>query len=381
MLRGYWQNKGRILEWGDGLSPVALTNTNNLLNSLACGHNTTLNPVAHHNLSGLKTRIGNKKDMNIIDSIRSFRFAFGSFRDRINPYKRINALERQFRMMQDNFYYEIESPEVWLPNILGVEETLQYMIEHRCSVARFGDGEFELVDGRNMSFEDANQEMQRRLIEILENPMDRCLCCIPNVFGSLARYTRENQLHWRRAALWIRPIIKKYLVMQKLGDAQISRPYIGFGDKSMAHKVFSLWQELFNGKNILIVEGRFSRLGIGNDLLEGAASIKRIWCPAIGAFTKYDAIKATIKATARENDLILLALGATATILAYDLAKDGLWAIDAGHIDVEYMWMRMGVGKKVPIQGRYVNECFFGGREMVKVPGELEANNVVAEVM
>lgn len=318
--------------------------------------------------------------MKLSDQIKACRRAFGAWRARTNPYKRIKALENQVGDLQANLYYEMESPYVWMPKTMGLEESLRYIIEHRCSVARFGDGEFELVDGRNMSFETANQEMQRRLIEILNNPADRCLCCIPNVFGSLARYTLENQMYWRHAALWIRPLAKKYLATQKLGDAQISRPYIGFEDKLLAPKVFSLWKELFKGKHILIVEGRFSRLGIGNDMFDGAASIRRIWCPAIGAFAKYDAIKAAIKANARENDLILLALGATATILAYDLAKDGLWAVDAGHLDVEYMWMRMGASKKVPISGRYVNECFIGGREMKKVIGEQVANNVIAEI-
>lgn len=31
--------------------------------------------------------------------------------------------------------------------------------------------------------------------------------------------------------------------------------------------------------------------------------------------------------------LILIALGMTATVLAYDLSKAGFWAIDIGHID------------------------------------------------
>ena len=79
-------------------------------------------------------------------------------------------------------------------------------------------------------------------------------------------------------------------------------------------------------------------------------------------------------------DLVLLALGATATILAYDLAKEGLWAVDAGHLDVEYMWMKIGAETRVPIPGRYVNECAAGGREMKKIPCEEAANNVVAVI-
>ena len=35
---------------------------------------------------------------------------------------------------------------------------------------------------------------------------------------------------------------------------------------------------------------------------------------------------------------MLIALGPTATILAYDLAEKGVQALDVGHIDIEYEW-------------------------------------------
>lgn len=320
--------------------------------------------------------------------VRRFRASFGALRERMNPYRRIAALERRFDELNRNMYYEMESPEVWRPNVMGLEETLRYIVDRRCSVARFGDGEFELVDGRHMSFEGANPEMRRRLVEILENPIAGCLCCIPDIFGSLAHYSEVNRLFWRRAALWMRPLAQKHLSAgcesmdgdRVLGDALVSRPYLGQTDKAVAPRAFALWKDIFAGKNILIVEGRFSRLGIGNDLFAGAKSIRRIWCPPLGAFAKYREIKEAVMSNSGKCDLVLLALGATATILAYDLAKEGLWAVDAGHLDVEYMWMKIGAETRVPIPGRYVNECAAGGREMKKIPCEEAANNVVAVI-
>ena len=43
-----------------------------------------------------------------------------------------------------------------------------------------------------------------------------------------------------------------------------------------------------------------------------------------------------------ERTPVLIALGQTATVLAYDLSEAGLQAIDPGHVDVEYEWYRMG---------------------------------------
>lgn len=310
-------------------------------------------------------------------------------RSRIDPLYIARKKRLRRRQEESNRPYELEEEGFWRPDIMGLEETLRYIIDHRCSVTRFGDGELELVADRDMLFEDANAEMKKRLIDILANPIDSCLCCIPNSYGSLERYVSRDLLFWRDFALWSRPLLEKYLHASYrgvspetrcvLGDPQISRAYLGIADKTIAPKVFALWKELFKNKDILLVEGRFSRLGIGNDLLSGAKSVRRIWCPPKGAFALYDDILAAIKSNAKAGDLILLALGATATILSYDLAKLGYWAIDTGHLDVEYMWMKMGAMDKVAIPGRYVSEVT-GAQEQKAVPGEESNFNVIAKV-
>lgn len=67
-----------------------------------------------------------------------------------------------------------------------------------------------------------------------------------------------------------------------------------------------------------------------------------------------------MKETDRES-LVLIALGATATVLSYDLAREGYQAIDIGHIDIEYEWFLRNAKDSIPIDGKYVNEAA-GGR-------------------
>ena len=43
-------------------------------------------------------------------------------------------------------------------------------------------------------------------------------------------------------------------------------------------------------------------------------------------------------------------------MLSYDLYKSGYWAFDAGHIDIEYEWMKYKANEKIQIKGKYVNE-------------------------
>lgn len=56
--------------------------------------------------------------------------------------------------------------------------------------------------------------------------------------------------------------------------------------------------------------------------------------------------------------MILVALGPTATVLTYDLAKWGYQAIDIGHIDIEYEWFLQGAVEKcaIAIKNKFVGE-------------------------
>ena len=94
-------------------------------------------------------------------------------------------------------------------------------------------------------------------------------------------------------------------------------------------------RKIWGGRDIIIVEGDKSRLGYGNDFFNNSKSIKRIICPNFNAFNSYDKILNSVLKISKDK-LILIALGPTATVLAYDLTKYGYQAIDIGHSDIEY---------------------------------------------
>ena len=66
-----------------------------------------------------------------------------------------------------------------------------------------------------------------------------------------------------------------------------------------------------------------------------------------------------------KDKLFILALGPSATILAYDLAINGYQAMDCGHMDIEYEWFLQGATKKVSIKNKYVNEVDAGASTTV----------------
>ena len=52
---------------------------------------------------------------------------------------------------------------------MGADETLDEIINNKCSVSRFGDGEFSLIYGESLKFQPANKEISEKLKEILNS--------------------------------------------------------------------------------------------------------------------------------------------------------------------------------------------------------------------
>lgn len=245
------------------------------------------------------------------------------------------------------------------PTVIGMDETLDALLNRKASIARFGDGEFDLIFGRFQSFQPFNQKLKIRLQEVLKAnaASETFLVGIPDCYGDLSHFTPEAQHHWRirlekERFKWYKILNRKNPYYQ----SQISRFYHDWMDKSKSPVWAMKLKKLWEARNVLIVEGKQSRMGVGNDLFEGCKSIRRILCPAINAFAKYDVILDHIIEFAVEDDLILIALGPTASILAYDLHFKGYQAIDIGHVDLEYEWMLMGATNKERIPGRFMNE-------------------------
>lgn len=255
-------------------------------------------------------------------------------------------------------YYIILLPKFILraPRVLNINLTIQKIIKEKASFARFGDGELEVMIGKGNGFQQENINLSNRLIEVSRSNLDGLFIGIPDYFGGIGRFNRNSRIFvanhlYENASKWMIFFSKEIVYLDSLS----TRFYMNLRDKRPVEKYVHQWKSVWNKRNIVIIEGEFSRLGYGNDLFDNANSIERILCPSENAFDFYEEIFAQAKKI-DNTCLILIALGQTATILAYDLHKLGYQAIDIGHIDVEYEWYKMGVLKKTPLKNKYVNE-------------------------
>lgn len=254
------------------------------------------------------------------------------------------------------------------PLVHNTEKTLDKVIKDKCSVSRYGDGEFSLMNGESLLFQPYSAELSSRLKDICNSHLHNHMVCIPNVFNDLDWCAEKPKKYWVNYLKLNRHKIYKLLDSKKIYyDALITRLYIDHKDKRNAESRFINLKKLWEKRNVIIVEGFQSRLGAGNNLFDNANLIKRIICPAINAFEKYEFIMNEVKVFSKSN-LILIALGPTATVLAYDLAKLGYQAVDIGHVDIEYEWFLQQAVEKCPVKNKYIGEIPHGNE--VEVIGD-----------
>ena len=275
--------------------------------------------------------------------------------------------------------------------ILNSESTVKYIIKHRCSICRFGDGELRMVtyclnhgDASNYNidtFQQYDEKLAKKLEETLLSNLPNCLICIPYAFKKFSVYRGYEKFHFEREYNYYYKLLKEVYLKRSclnFGDACFTRFYFHRTDihdyDSYIHNLKQIWEK----QDIVFLEGAKSRLGVGNDLFSNARSIQRFLLPIVDAFDKYDEILGTVKKMPKDK-LYLLALGHTATVLAYDMAQMGYWAIDIGHVDIEYEWMRMKATKKVPVPHKYVNEVA-DGRIVTELDDPIYQSQIIGKI-
>ena len=79
-------------------------------------------------------------------------------------------------------------------NVLGIGETLDYILENQSSVARFGDGEIFLISGQGIVYQEYREELARRLKEILfVQSSPKLVVCMTDVFTNSYDYNQTSR--------------------------------------------------------------------------------------------------------------------------------------------------------------------------------------------
>ncbi len=125
-------------------------------------------------------------------------------------------------------------------NILDAAKTISEILQRGCSVARFGEGEFELMihSDMDLGFQKANPVLAERLRKTMANRNESLLLCIPYALNDIhgrTRHSRSFWFHWGKNRDQHSRIVSLIRECQNdayvFGDTQITRPYMLESDK------------------------------------------------------------------------------------------------------------------------------------------------------
>ena len=264
--------------------------------------------------------------------------------------------------------------------VKGIDETLDYIIENKSSLVRFGDGEINMLAGHSIPYQDYDEELASIMRDIIgQESREDLVVCLPDAFTDRFKFTSWAIPFWKDHMDHYMDFYRELCSDSWYGSTFVSRPYIDFEDKSQAKSQFEKLKSIWENRDLLIVEGATSRSGVGNDLFDEANSIKRIICPSHSAFSRVHEIEQEIEKYAAGR-LILCMLGPTAKVLAYHLSQKGYQVLDIGHIDSEYEWMKMGAKTKVKFSHKHTAEYNFD-QDIEFIEDETYNSQIVAKIL
>jgi len=213
------------------------------------------------------------------------------------------------------------------PNTFNEFDTIAALKKGK-SIARFGDGEIKLIQGKDCVSQKHSREIANELEAVLTEYNPDCLIGIPNLTHKTAKDWFWD--HYRKDE-----VTGLYAEKKQYYSAFITRP-----DSIPAIDTPEYWADvksLWAGKDITLVRGDDRSLTPRQ--LKDAASIKEIFGPSQHAYEHIDRLEAEILEAG--NKVVILCLGATATCLAWRLSVRGIQALDLGHIGM--FMRRLGV--------------------------------------
>ena len=251
-------------------------------------------------------------------------------RERTLLYDGLNRVE-------DIYKYEIKNGDVEETlDILNYDQTIDLLLENPKSFCRFGDGEIDIIQGRNIAFQEYNSKLARELENILKSDKEELYIGINyNLFHSsknFSEYTRKFYLI----------DVKKYRDYL-LSVCKRKKTYIAAGFNQLYMCVenydFSVYYgkilKLFEGRDIVIFCGKGILDHLQYDVFQKAKSVEYVYGDSMNAYKEYEKLLEKALQYPKEKTLCFI-LGPTSKVLVYELSQKGYCAWDIGHMAKDY---------------------------------------------
>ncbi len=281
-----------------------------------------------------------KYAQNFLQNIRdSFRFSLREL------HKRTQRLENSKPRLDDDLLietilYAIPNSKIKRPTIKTAEETINELITTNKSIARFGDGEIMVADGKDIPFQRAEKKLTQRLQEILAKPQENLLVAVnrryyhPNIFKEIISQTNPI---YKNFELYAVPSLRKQL--DKYLNKEMPLCEAGITGNT---KFFTLYRNFFQNKKLVLVGCKEALKSYKFNIFDTALKLDYEFVPNKHCFSVYDELFNKL-CTYDKDSIMILMCGPTACVLAADLSKNGFKALDLGHLAKSYDWHKRGI--------------------------------------
>ena len=220
-----------------------------------------------------------------------------------------------------DFLYYVPNSDVFRPKILNVPQTLDKLLHSRDSIARYGDGEMEIMNGGKIPFQDYDAELANRLKSIIKTSYSNVMLGIPYTYffpKFLPERSEEiKQWNYTRIPKYRRDFLQCIDKGLEYCAAEISTL------DGASSETYEMFRKLWNGKNIAII------------------TCKSLW----------DKVEYNIFDNAR--GMIIVMCGPAAAVWAVDLAKRGYRALDIGHVLKGYYFFMHNIDKNSSAEAEF----------------------------
>ncbi len=245
-----------------------------------------------------------------------------------------------FHFLKKNLIYKRQhidyTPRYKAFKFISAQESLEDLIKNGKSLARFSDGEFELVVGAGIYPPDSDwcqkwsPNLRKDLIAALSSTDPRLLVAVAPPTTFLASRESIHSIPFEYN-MWVdmRRLLWKHLSP----DTTYGHSHM-FIQANCPDLDWNQMRSFFQKKNIVIATGNVQKLA---SLKLGQRNFF-IECGTENAYERKEKIKESIRELFRQENLsktetlVLLSLGPTAGIIAHQMLDDGICIWDTGHI-------------------------------------------------
>ena len=249
-----------------------------------------------------------------------------------NPFAIFYFLRRN---LYDQFVMDKYVPFYKKLHYLTPEETFNYIIDNDCSIVRLGDGEFGLMRGASVYFNDWYQKydptLSKKLKEVAASHDERVLLCIPGDHLSKTKEEEPNEYEfWINSKILLHNLVHE----DKLyGSSFAFHPHV---NKGIDYKKL---RDYLSTKNVIIITSGLERF---EDIKLGKTT-HFIEAPKSNGWDKVSEIRSKLhkliedQQLSKDETLVMASMGPAAKVFVYELTKEGFTAWDAGQFfDLAY---------------------------------------------